>query len=95
MWSVIGCKQPQIWKLTTLAFRLGKPVIVSRRSKACRIHHVSKSHFFQKYPNSRITGLSNSATQKAHIDAVAIKKSLHNLKVHEQTSVMMPALTYN
>ncbi|EGN99927.1 hypothetical protein SERLA73DRAFT_106822 [Serpula lacrymans var. lacrymans S7.3] len=35
----------------------------------------------QKYPNARITGLSNSATQKAHIYSVAEARSLTNIKV--------------
>ncbi|KAG5638322.1 hypothetical protein H0H81_000740 [Sphagnurus paluster] len=33
----------------------------------------------QKYPNSRITGISNSATQKAHIDATAKERGLTNV----------------
>ncbi|KAF8514160.1 S-adenosyl-L-methionine-dependent methyltransferase [Gautieria morchelliformis] len=35
----------------------------------------------EKYPSSRIVGLSNSATQKAHIDSVAKEKKLLNLKI--------------
>ncbi|KAJ4483879.1 S-adenosyl-L-methionine-dependent methyltransferase [Lentinula aciculospora] len=35
----------------------------------------------QKYPNSRITGLSNSSTQKAHIDTVARSRGLVNLDI--------------
>ncbi|KAF5375371.1 hypothetical protein D9615_007920 [Tricholomella constricta] len=35
----------------------------------------------QKYPNARITGLSNSATQKAHIDAVAKLRGLTNIVI--------------
>ncbi|KAF8585946.1 S-adenosyl-L-methionine-dependent methyltransferase [Ramaria rubella] len=35
----------------------------------------------EKYPNSRVTGLSNSATQKVYIDSVAKRKNLHNLKI--------------
>ncbi|KAJ3925687.1 MAG: S-adenosyl-L-methionine-dependent methyltransferase [Lentinula lateritia] len=35
----------------------------------------------KKYPNSRITGLSNSSTQKAHIDATAKMHELTNLKI--------------
>ncbi|OSD06740.1 S-adenosyl-L-methionine-dependent methyltransferase [Trametes coccinea BRFM310] len=35
----------------------------------------------QKYPRSRITGLSNSATQKAHIDGVAKDRGLTNLEI--------------
>ncbi|KAK7005899.1 (S)-coclaurine N-methyltransferase [Favolaschia claudopus] len=35
----------------------------------------------QKYSNSRITGLSNSATQKAHIDAIAKERGLANLEI--------------
>jgi hypothetical protein len=38
-------------------------------------------HFPQKYPNSRITGLSNSKTQKAHIDSIAAAKGIKNLTV--------------
>jgi cyclopropane-fatty-acyl-phospholipid synthase len=35
----------------------------------------------EKYPSSRITGVSNSATQKLHIDAEAKKRGLHNLRI--------------
>lgn len=35
----------------------------------------------QKYPNATITGLSNSTTQKAHIDKVAAEKGLKNLTI--------------
>ncbi|KAJ7497735.1 S-adenosyl-L-methionine-dependent methyltransferase [Mycena latifolia] len=35
----------------------------------------------QKYPKSRITGLSNSSTQKAHIDATAKARGLTNLEI--------------
>ncbi|KAA1066753.1 hypothetical protein PGT21_023827 [Puccinia graminis f. sp. tritici] len=35
----------------------------------------------QKYPNSRITALSNSRTQKIHIDQVAKRRELKNLTV--------------
>ncbi|KIK69178.1 hypothetical protein GYMLUDRAFT_35247 [Collybiopsis luxurians FD-317 M1] len=35
----------------------------------------------QKYPKSRITGLSNSSTQKAHIDATAKLRGLTNLEI--------------
>ncbi|KAJ7913892.1 S-adenosyl-L-methionine-dependent methyltransferase [Mycena leptocephala] len=35
----------------------------------------------QKYPNSRITGLSNSTTQKSHIDANAKARGLTNLEI--------------
>ncbi|KAJ6625751.1 S-adenosyl-L-methionine-dependent methyltransferase [Mycena sp. CBHHK59/15] len=35
----------------------------------------------QKYPKSRITGLSNSTTQKAHIDATAKSRGLTNLEI--------------
>ncbi|CDO75652.1 hypothetical protein BN946_scf184941.g5 [Trametes cinnabarina] len=35
----------------------------------------------QKYPHSRITGLSNSSTQKAHIDGAAKVRGLTNLEV--------------
>lgn len=35
----------------------------------------------QKYPNSRITGLSNSRTQKAHIDGVAKARGLSNVTI--------------
>ncbi|KAJ6594373.1 S-adenosyl-L-methionine-dependent methyltransferase [Mycena capillaripes] len=35
----------------------------------------------QKYPNSRITGLSNSTTQKVHIDATAKARGLTNLEI--------------
>lgn len=35
----------------------------------------------QKYPKSRIVGLSNSTTQKAHIDGVAKSRGLANLEV--------------
>lgn len=35
----------------------------------------------QKYPNSRITSLSNSATQKVHIDSQAALKGFKNIEV--------------
>ncbi|PPQ98717.1 hypothetical protein CVT24_003425 [Panaeolus cyanescens] len=35
----------------------------------------------EKYPNSRITGLSNSSTQKAHIDSRAKEKGLTNVEI--------------
>ncbi|KAF9024574.1 S-adenosyl-L-methionine-dependent methyltransferase [Hymenopellis radicata] len=34
-----------------------------------------------KYPNSKITGLSNSTTQKAHIDSTAKERQLSNLEI--------------
>ncbi|CAA7261845.1 unnamed protein product [Cyclocybe aegerita] len=35
----------------------------------------------EKYPNSRITGLSNSSTQKKHIDAEAKRRGLSNVEI--------------
>ena len=35
----------------------------------------------EQYPNARITGVSNSRTQKAHIDAEAARRGLRNLTV--------------
>jgi cyclopropane-fatty-acyl-phospholipid synthase len=35
----------------------------------------------EKYPASRITGVSNSATQKAHIDAEAARRGLSNVRI--------------
>jgi cyclopropane-fatty-acyl-phospholipid synthase len=35
----------------------------------------------EKFPNARITGISNSATQKLHIDAEAQKRGLKNLRI--------------
>ena len=35
----------------------------------------------QRYPNSRIRALSNSATQKLHIDSTAKDKGFKNLTV--------------
>ena len=35
----------------------------------------------EKFPNARITGVSNSATQKIHIDAEAQKRGLKNLRI--------------
>ncbi|KAF9050126.1 S-adenosyl-L-methionine-dependent methyltransferase [Panaeolus papilionaceus] len=35
----------------------------------------------EKYPNSRITGLSNSSTQKVHIDSRAKEKGLSNVEI--------------
>ena len=35
----------------------------------------------ENYPNARITGVSNSATQKQHIDAEAQKRGLKNLRI--------------
>jgi hypothetical protein len=35
----------------------------------------------QKYPKSRVIGLSNSSTQKAYIDSAAKARGLTNVKV--------------
>ncbi|KAF8160723.1 S-adenosyl-L-methionine-dependent methyltransferase [Crassisporium funariophilum] len=35
----------------------------------------------EKYPNSSITGLSNSSTQKKHIDSVALARGLNNVEI--------------
>ena len=35
----------------------------------------------EKYPAARITGVSNSRTQKLHIDAEAARRGLHNLEI--------------
>jgi cyclopropane-fatty-acyl-phospholipid synthase len=35
----------------------------------------------EKFPNARLTGVSNSATQKLHIDAEARKRGLKNLRI--------------
>lgn len=35
----------------------------------------------QKYPKSRVTALSNSSTQKLHIDSTARERGLDNLQV--------------
>ncbi|KAK0213110.1 S-adenosyl-L-methionine-dependent methyltransferase [Desarmillaria ectypa] len=35
----------------------------------------------KKYPNAKITGLSNSATQKAHIDATAKERGFTNVEI--------------
>ncbi len=35
----------------------------------------------ENYPNARVTGVSNSATQKTHIDAEAEKRGLKNLRI--------------
>jgi len=35
----------------------------------------------EKYPHSRITGVSNSATQKAHIDAEAARRGFKNVRI--------------
>ena len=35
----------------------------------------------EKYPGSRITGVSNSATQKAHIDAEAARRGFKNVRI--------------
>ncbi|KAG2016222.1 SAM-dependent methyltransferase [Coprinopsis cinerea AmutBmut pab1-1] len=35
----------------------------------------------EKYPRSRIVGLSNSATQKAHIDSIKQRRGLDNLEI--------------
>jgi cyclopropane-fatty-acyl-phospholipid synthase len=35
----------------------------------------------ENYPNARITGVSNSATQKLHIDAEAKRRGLRNLRI--------------
>ncbi|KAJ3555013.1 hypothetical protein NM688_g2809 [Phlebia brevispora] len=39
-------------------------------------------HLAKKYPNARIVGLSNSATQKAHIDGAAQSRGLNNLEAN-------------
>lgn len=41
----------------------------------------------QKYPKARITGLSNSATQKAYIDSTAKKRGLTNVKVTRRSEL--------
>ncbi len=35
----------------------------------------------ERYPHSRITGVSNSATQKIHIEAEALRRGLRNVKI--------------
>jgi cyclopropane-fatty-acyl-phospholipid synthase len=35
----------------------------------------------QHYPDARITGVSNSATQKEYIDAEAVRRGIHNLTI--------------
>jgi len=35
----------------------------------------------EKYPNSRITGVSNSSTQKSHIDAEAARRGFKNVRI--------------
>ncbi|KAG6857698.1 hypothetical protein H0H87_004114 [Tephrocybe sp. NHM501043] len=45
-------------------------------------NHAAKMQWIeQKYPNSRITGLSNSATQKAFIDSSATQRGLTNVTI--------------
>lgn len=41
-------------------------------------------NLLQKYPNSRISGLSNSSTQKKHIDSTAKARGITNLEVNVQ-----------
>lgn len=48
-----------------------------RALRLCSFTRVS-----QKYPGSKITGLSNSSTQKTHIDNVANARGLTNLEVN-------------
>jgi cyclopropane fatty-acyl-phospholipid synthase-like methyltransferase len=47
----------------------------------------------QKYPHSRITGLSNSSTQKAHIDATAKARGLTNVEVRLRAHSAHPSYT--
>ena len=51
----------------------------------------------QKYPHSRITGLSNSATQRAHIMAVARSKGFNNLQIvtHDINQAALPLAQFD
>ena len=66
---------------------MGQFVVIFGPSKLfCSIPVVNfdaiRLYFPKKYPSSRITGLSNSATQKEHIDAVAKNRGLLNVEVY-------------
>ncbi|MBC8987762.1 class I SAM-dependent methyltransferase [Pedobacter sp. N36a] len=50
----------------------------------------------QKYPNSHITAVSNSATQKAYIDQTAKERNLHNITViTEDINVFKTPIQYD
>jgi hypothetical protein len=46
-------------------------------------------HSFQKYPDSKVTGLSNSKTQKVYIDSIAKERGLLNLEVCQLFSCLV------
>lgn len=50
-------------------------------AEARRVGVIAHADADQRYPNSRIRALSNSATQKLHIDSTAMDKGFKNLTV--------------
>jgi hypothetical protein len=64
--------------------RLGESLSVSRSSRSTTLGAGATFVLIldsQKYPNSMITGLSNSSTQRQHILSVAEQRNLKNLEV--------------
>lgn len=51
----------------------------------------------EKYPNARITGVSNSATQKLHIDAECVRRGLKNVTIVtcDMNRLERPAAAYD
>jgi len=56
--------------------------------------YFSDMQLVQKYPNAKVTGLSNSTTQKTYIDSQAKKLGLSNLNVTLFSLCYMP-LSYS
>jgi len=84
-WDVVCVPLPH---RTTVLFdfffrRLGEPLSVSRSSRSTTLGGATLLLIWdsQKYPNSKITGLSNSSTQRQHILSVAEQRNLKNLEV--------------
>lgn len=62
---------------------MGKPQSILGAGMVSTLDFVfaSCSYFSQKYPNSKITGLSNSSTQKAYITSTAKERQLSNIDI--------------
>lgn len=79
--------------------RLGKHVTLPRsgvhrefeQESQRSLHHTAS----QKYPKSRIVGLSNSRTQKAYIESSARSRGLHNVEVRAIFSHLFFGLQYS
>jgi len=84
-WGVV--RAPLHHQTTVLFYlffcRLGQSLSVSRSSRSIRQAALTLVLILdsQKYPNSMITGLSNSSTQRQHILSVAEQRNLKNLEV--------------